>query len=207
VTINEIEVGDPPEAWTAAGFHVDDDGTCRVGSVRIRLVGSSDGRGIRGWSLRGVAGPLKSLDGLPTTVDQREAPRPAEHRNGCLSIDHLVVLTPDNDRTVGSFGEIGLAPRRTRATETDGVPMLQTFFRTGEVIIELVGPAEPAGLDPATFFGLACTVDDLEHTRAVLGEHLGRTKDAVQPGRRIATLRHRDLGLSVATAFMTDEER
>ena len=36
------------------------------------------------------------------------------------------------------------------------------------------------------------------------GEHLGRIKDAVQPGRRIATLRHRDLGLSVAIAFMDD---
>jgi hypothetical protein len=34
---------------------------------------------------------------------------------------------------------------------------------------------------------------------------LGHIKDAVQPGRRIATLRHRDVGMSVATAFMTPE--
>jgi len=36
-----------------------------------------------------------------------------------------------------------------------------------------------------------------------LTDALGRIKDAVQPGRRIATLRHRGLELSVATAFIS----
>ena len=34
-------------------------------------------------------------------------------------------------------------------------------------------------------------------------EHLGKVKDAVQPGRRITTLRHKELDMSVATAFMS----
>jgi hypothetical protein len=49
------------------------------------------------------------------------------------------------------------------------------------------------------------TVDDLDALGALLGEHLGDAKDAVQEGRRIATLRHKELGMSVATAFMTPE--
>ena len=80
---------------------------------------------------------------------------------------------------------------------------MQTFFRAGEVIVELIGPAEASGTDPATFFGLAYTVDDLDGTARLLGEHLGRVKDAVQPGRQIATLRHKEVGMSVATAFMS----
>src|SRR3546814_3100403 len=43
VTIDEILVGDPREAWEAAGFTVDPDGTCRIGTVKVRLVGR-DGR-------------------------------------------------------------------------------------------------------------------------------------------------------------------
>jgi hypothetical protein len=36
----------------------------------------------------------------------------------------------------------------------------------------------------------------------LLGERTGRVKDAVQPGRRITTLRTCDLGTSVRTALM-----
>jgi hypothetical protein len=73
------------------------------------------------------------------------------------------------------------------------------------VIIELVGPAEATDDGPARFFGIACTVRDLDACAALLGDALGQIKDAVQPGRRIATLRHKDLGLRVAIAFMSDE--
>ena len=74
------------------------------------------------------------------------------------------------------------------------------------MILELVGSPEPGAGDPG-FFGLAITVSDLDATAALLGPHLGDPKDAVQEGRRIATLRHRDLGMSVATAFMSPEPR
>jgi hypothetical protein len=44
--------------------------------------------------------------------------------------------------------------------------------------------------------------DDLDATAAVLGERLGAVRDAVQPGRRIATVR-REAGLGTPLAFMT----
>ena len=47
-------------------------------------------------------------------------------------------------------------------------------------------------------------VDDLDTTSALLGEHLGQIKAAVQDGQRIATLRHEALGMSVAVAFMDE---
>jgi hypothetical protein len=71
VAIDEILVGDPPDAWRAAGFSVDDDGTCRIGTVRVRLVGRDGGKRILGWSLRYVPAAALAdgrLDGLPTTA-------------------------------------------------------------------------------------------------------------------------------------------
>jgi hypothetical protein len=209
VTIDEILVGDPPEAWEAAGFTVDDDGTCRIGSVRVRLVGRDGGKRILGWSLRGAPEARLAdgrLDGLPTTSSSADPAEPAAHANGATHIDHVVLLSPDLPRTTAALGTLGIEPRGERETESYGAPMRQVFFRLGEVILELVGGAEPGAGDPG-FFGLAITVADLDATASLLGEHLGTPKDAVQGGRRIATLRHRDLGMSVATALMSPEPR
>jgi hypothetical protein len=207
-TIDEIVVGDPPDAWAAAGFAVDDDGVCRIRTVRVRLVGRDHGKRILGWSLRGIdPSPVVDglLDGLPTTVGTHPPAAPARHPNGALVIDHVVVLTPDVARTVAALEQAGLEARRTRRTDSYGAPMVQTFFRAGEVIVELIGPEEPSGDGPTAFFGLAHTVADLEAAKDLLGDGLGQIKDAVQPGRRLASLRHRDLGLSVATILMSPE--
>ncbi|MEZ5143995.1 MAG: VOC family protein [Acidimicrobiales bacterium] len=203
--LTSITIGDPPEAWASGGFAVDDDGTCRVGRVRLRLAGRDAGKRILGWSFRGLAldDPADGLDGLATSVDHEPPCSPAVHPNGVVQLDHVVVLTPDRRRTMAAFGAAGLEARRSRETDTYGAPMIQTFFRAGEVIIELIGSPEPLGDGPCGFFGLAYTCADLDATVARLGDHLGRVKDAVQPGRRITTLRHKELGMSVATAFMS----
>jgi hypothetical protein len=208
VTIDEIIVGDPPEAWEAAGFHVDDDGVCRIGTVRVRLVGREQGKRILSWSLRDVpAGALDggSLGGLPTTASDAPPAEPGDHEIGATYIDHVVLLSPDLHRTAGAIEALGVPKRGERDTDTYGAPMRQVFFRMGEVIIELIGSPDVAGEGDPGFFGLALTVGDLDGVAARLGDHLGAIKDAVQPGRRIATLRHRDLGMSVATALMTPE--
>ena len=208
-TIDEILVGDPPEAWEAAGYAVDADATCRIGAVRVRLVGRDGGKRILGWSLRdvpaaGLAGDR--LDGLPTTRSTAAPVDPATHPNGASYIDHVVLLSPDLARTTDALAQVGLEPRGERETDTYGAPMRQVFFRLGQVILELIGGPDPGEGDPG-FFGLAVTVEDLDATAELLGDHLGAAKDAVQEGRRIATLRHRELGMSVATAFMSPEPR
>lgn len=200
-TIDEIVVGDEPDSWRAAGFTVDDDGTCRVGAVRISLVGRERGKRILEWSMRAIVDT--SLDGIVTRASERPPCEPATHPNGCIEIDHVVILTPDSGRTTATIEAMGMPLRRVRHTDQYGAPFLQSFFRAGPVILELIGPEEPIGDGEAGFFGLAHTVDDIDATAALLGEHLGAVKEAVQPGRRIATLRHKQLGMSVATAFMS----
>lgn len=209
VTIDEILVGDPRDAWEAAGFTVDADGTCRIGSVRVRLVGRDGGKRILGWSLRGAPEARLAdgrLDSLPTSSSASAPAEPATHANGATHIDHVVLLSPDLPRTTAALATVGIEPRGERETDTYGAPMRQIFFRLGEVILELVGGTEPGEGEPG-FFGLAITVADLDAAASLLGEHLGTPKDAVQQGRRIATLRHRDLGMSVATALMSPEPR
>jgi hypothetical protein len=39
VTVDELEVADPADSWTRAEFSVDSDAVCRIGGVRISLVG------------------------------------------------------------------------------------------------------------------------------------------------------------------------
>jgi Glyoxalase/Bleomycin resistance protein/Dioxygenase superfamily len=208
VTIDEILVGDPPEAWEAAGYTVDVDGSCRIGQVRVRLLGRDGGKRILGWSLRSAPAARLAdgtLDGIPTTASEAAPVEPASHPNGSLYIDHVVLLTPDLARTTEALAAVGLSPRGERDSDTYGAPMRQVFFRLGEVILELIGQIDSSGEGTPGFFGLAITVDDLDAAGRLLGEHLGNAKDAVQEGRRIATLRHRDVGMSVATAFMSPE--
>jgi hypothetical protein len=205
-TLDEIVIGDEPEAWRAAGFSVDDDGVCRIGTVRVRLRGRAEGKRIRSWSVRDPEpGSLAAgtIDGLRSEVSTTAPCAGAEHANGVTHIDHVVLVTPDVARTVSALESVGWDVRRTRETDQYGPPFTQTFFRAGEVLLELIGPAEPSGDGPAAFFGLAHTVADLDATARLLGPLLGAVKEAVQPGRRIATLRHKEIDVSVATAFMT----
>ena len=204
-TINALVIADPPEAWAGAGFTVDDE-TCVVGQVRLQLVGRhGDRKRILSWSLRGVPEGTESIDGLATTTSDEPMPPPVTHPNGAELIDHLVIMSPNVDRTIAALNAVGLDTLRTRDVDPEqyGFAARQTFFRLGEVILELIGPNEPQGDGPAAFFGLAYTVADIDALSELYGEHLGRVKDAVQPGRRITTLRHKELGLSVATAFMS----
>jgi hypothetical protein len=213
----ELVVADDPGPWRDAGFTVADDGTLRLGDVSVRLVGAPDDpdapRGIVRWRVAGLAVDDGDLDGLPTEVveavdETTPAPASEPHPNGVFRLDHVVVLTPDLDRTLAALGAAGLELRRIRDTTSYGSPMRQAFFRLGPTILEVVsgdtGTGIPAAEAPATWFGLAVDVDDLDATRAVLGDGLGDAKEAVQEGRRIATFRHRQLGLSVAVAAMDD---
>lgn len=200
ITVDEILVADPPQAWTAAGFSVSE-GVCRVGDVGIRLVGRDGGTGIIGWSLGGCA--ATDLDGIPTTVSDAVAAAPAEHPNGVTGIDHIVLLSPDLDRTVAALGAIGAQPRRERLGELGGRPIRQIFFRFGAVIVEAVGSPDPAGEGPATLWGITYNVTDIDATAAYFDARTTRIKDAVQPGRRITTVHHQEFGMSVRTAMLS----
>lgn len=204
VTIDELQIADAAEAWRAAGFSVDPDDVCRIGDVRVRLVG--DGSGILGWTLRGLPAEGAAegvIDGVPTLRSDTAPASPAKHANGVTSIDHVVLLSPDLDRAVASLAAVGLQPRRERDAELGGQPMRQIFFRLGPVILEVVGAPGVANDGPSSLWGVTYVVADIDATAAFFSDRALPVKDAVQPGRRITTLRHRDLGMSVRTAMIS----
>jgi hypothetical protein len=202
--IERIEIGASPERWREAGFAVDEDGMCRLGQVAIQLVDDGGRGGIRAWTLSGVdLGGRTEIEGIAAdAVDPSPMAEPVAHANGAGHIDHVVLVTPDLGRTIETLETIGPELRRVRDIGTPESPMQQAFFRLGEVILEVVGPPDRSNQDPARWYGLAIDVADLAQPAALLGGRLGPIKDAVQPGRRIATLHDAPDSLAVAVAFM-----
>ena len=212
VTIDELNLADAPTVWSALGFAVEGD-RCRIGSVELRFAGQredADGRGgLLAWSLREVS--AADLDGLPTRISERPLASPAPtHPNGVVAIDHLVAISPDLDRSVTALQAAGLDLRRVREEPTPAGAPRQAFFRLGHEILELIQEPEDVILRaggterPVHFWGLALLVEDLDRTAALLAPHVGEIRPAVQPGRRIATVR-RSAGLGVPLALISAE--
>jgi hypothetical protein len=205
-TIDELLLADEPERWSALGFTVRD-GCVALGTVRVRLAGAEAGRGIIGWSLRVLAST--ELDGLPTSRSQALPRQPAPaHANGIVAIDHVVAMTPALDRSLEALQAAGLPLRRIREEPTPAGAPRQAFFRLGAEILELVQEPEriverDGGADrPARLWGLALLAADLDRAVRSMAPHVGEARPAVQPGRRIATLR-RSAGLAVPVALMS----
>ena len=189
-SIDALDIADEPAAWSALGFDMAG-GACRVSRVDLRFAGTGPRRGIVGWT-------------LGTEAAGEPAP---EHPNGVVRVDHVVMLSPDLDRTVGELESQGFDLRRRREGPTPGGSTRQAFFRAGEPILEVVQAPEGTSVarDPegdARLWGLAFLVEDMDGAAKSLGDLLARPRDAVQPGRRIATIRP-EAGLGPAVAFMT----
>jgi len=201
-----LDAADDAEAWRAAGFTVDGDAVLLDG-LTLHLAGRADHArgGLTGWRLD----PPSALDGIgATAAPPAEAPAAvaAPHPNAVVAVDHVVVGTPDLDRTTTAFAEAGWAPRRS-ARHPDGTRAMRFFLvptATGKVVIEVIQPEATRDPDaPARLWGLALVVADIDAAASLLGDRLGTPKRAVQPGRRIATLRTDALGIGTAVALMT----
>lgn len=195
VELAGLRIADPVERWRALGFVASSDGM-RLGGIEVEL--GAGGEGIVSWTLRN--GPAGDIDGLVTAVANGEVGASSrDHPNSAVAIDHVVVTTPEFDRTAAALSDAGMALRRVR----DAGTFRQGFRRLGPAILELVEmPAAPAG--PPRFWGLVVIVEDLAALAKRLGTQLGEVRPAVQPGRHIATLA-RSAGLGPNVAFMDQE--
>lgn len=208
-TAAELVVGAAPAAWAAVGFDVaiDDTGVghLQLGGIRLRVDPAQ--QGMTEWVLaRGddaVAGhTVIDIDGLRTSYGEPAAAPAADHPNTVFSIDHVVVNTPDLERTCAAIeSATGAALKRVR----EAGPIRQGFHRLGELIVEVVTHAQvPEG--PASFWGLAFNVRDIDALYERVGDELmSAPKTAVQPGRRIASFRI-GAGLGLPIAVMTLRE-
>ncbi len=174
--LRSLALVDPPAQWEALGFAVTDgvvafDGVClRLGAAAPALEISEVAAG----DLDGV--PLVAADAPPDAAVH-------SHSNGVIGIDHFVLVTPDFDRTAAALDAAGMPFRRIR----DAGGFRQGFRRLGPAILEVV---EALQMPPGTarFWGLTLIASDLDQLAGLLGDRLRAPKDAVQPGRRIATL-------------------
>jgi hypothetical protein len=111
-----------------------------------------------------------------------------------FSVDHVVLLVPDLDSAITRFDRIELMPRLRM--KVGGRPA--AFFRAGPVIEVIESPVRQASI-----YGIALTAEEPLEALALKwkarGLALGNVKDAIQPGRRIMTVRDLDAGLAVMT--------
>jgi hypothetical protein len=199
VEIELLTIGADAAAWSRSGFATDGDAT-RVGTIELHF---ALGEGILGWRL--TSGDAADIDGLPASPPAHKRPPERLHPNGATHIDHVVVLTPDLERTTAALEKRGVECRRVRDAENSDGPLRQGFFRLGEVILEVVThPKVPEG--PARFWGITFAVRDIDACAERLGNLLGSIRDAVQPGRRIATVR-REAQLGLPVALISPEPR
>jgi hypothetical protein len=201
-----LSVAGDADTWRSLGLTVTDEGTIPLVGASIRIVPEhQDGdTGIVGWALSGGAAGAAThldIDGLDTDVVASQTPLYADHQLGASGLDHVVVLTADLERTSGAItAATGCELKRIREVGA----MRQGFHRIGRggLIVELVErPDLPDG--PASFWGVVLIVDDLDAACDLIGaDRISSPKDAVQPGRRIATVRA-DVGLGLPMALMT----
>lgn len=198
-----LSVAGDPDVWRSLGLVVSADGVIPLIGTSLRIVDSAEGTGIVGWALSGIDTALDAtpIDGLATEVVDAGPPIFGQHELGASGLDHVVVMTNDLDRTTGAIAQATTSElKRVRQVGA----MRQGFHRIGRggLIVEVVErPDVEEG--PATFWGLVLNVDDLDVACERIGDgRISPPKDAVQPGRRIATI-DTAVGLGLPVALMT----
>lgn len=183
--LSQIRVAADADSWAAAGFSVAAN-RALVGSVAVEFVEGNGG--IVDWVL--------------TDADLAAESRVSTHANGVTEIDHVVMLTPQLEDTIAALERDGIELRRMREGETGMGTYRQAFFRVGRPILEVVEAADMDGDAKPRFWGITFTTADIDAAAELLGDKLGRVKEAVQPGRRIATVR-KEAGLGLPVALIS----
>lgn len=124
----------------------------------------------------------------------RAAPRASE---GAISLDHVVINTPDAERAAALYGaRLGLDFRLDRTAPQWNARLL--FFRAGAATVEISAPlTREADPGPDRLGGLAWRVDDVAATRARLAAQdfdISEVRVGRKPGTAVCTLRRGVIG-------------
>ena len=193
----QLIIGGPPAPWALTG-------------VSLRTTGDISFAHTANASLIWPADELPSgslsiaFDGVPSgsTIDDITCAEfvdlPQGDASADCSVDHVVVMTNDLDRTCASVGEVtGFPLKRVREVGE----IRQGFHRIGEggVIIEVV---ERADVVTTSLWGFVLATESFDDIVANAEELLTEPKAAVQQGRSISTVKTA-AGLGIALALMT----
>ena len=197
-------------AWKSVGFNVIDIGNgnsiCSVGGVKIYFENDTLNKGIWRIGTKRISGVIDSLKFDDLSVERSFSDNHSvlsDHPNGITGIDHLVVTTPNCNRTTKAFEEMGIAARRVRTFGNIGSETRQTFFWLGNVILELVGSNTKEGEGPPSIWGIAFVSKNIEKTVKFLGDACTPLKPAVQSGRKITTIKTQEFNIHNALAVMS----
>jgi hypothetical protein len=208
--IDWLTVGGAAEPWRGLGLVAagqDEDGCQLVPLFGAGIeIDTTAKPGLRRLVCSGVDPQTTHIDGVPIEVRDDGPPLFANHPLGASHVDHVVIVTGSLSRTCGAIADVTGAPLK-RVREAGEIR--QGFHRvggSGGLIVEVV---ERAGLadDSASLWGFAIVVDDLDRRCRSLGpDVVSAPRDAVQPGRTIATVREQ-AGLGVPLALMSPDQR
>ncbi|MDG1844838.1 MAG: hypothetical protein P8J01_00425 [Acidimicrobiales bacterium] len=197
-------------AWKSVGFNVIDIGNgnsiCSVGGVKIYFENDTLNKGIWRIGTKRISGVIDSLKFDDLSVERSFSDNHSvlsDHPNGITGIDHLVVTTPNCNRTTKAFEETGMAVRKVRTFGKIGSETRQTFFWLGNVILELVGSNTKEDEGPPSIWGIAFVSKNIEETVNFLGDTCTPLKPAIQPGRRITTIKTQEFDIYNALAVMS----
>ena len=206
-TLAELTLAAAPPAWRAAGFDVDDG---RHGLDRRRPAAARWGRTRAGesWAGRCATCARTELDGLPTRRhDQPPSPVPGSiptaPSGSTTWWPSAPTSTAPSPRCAARVWTSAACARVPRRRERSGRRSSGSARRSSRSWSTRPVPRGPRIREaPAGFYGLALATADIDATAGSLGPLLGEVRDAVQPGRRIATVR-REAELGLPVAFMT----
>ncbi len=150
-----------------------------------------------------------SCAGIKTFVLQNGSEHPPITVPNGLALDHLVINTPNPERTIAHYGgRLGLRFALDRTIEDFQTRFL--FFRIGgltlEIIYKLDEPHDAADLD--SIWGLTWKVDDLKAAHRRLKDadvHLSDIRTGRKPGSQVFTVKSHSTG--IPTLFIAHEKR
>ncbi len=136
--------------------------------------------------------PAWRWDGPAPQFPIDRCPPGAGDRADGWDLDHVVLMVPDLAAAITTMEAIGEAPRLRMSVK--GRPT--AFFRVGPILEVIQSPVRQPAL-----FGVALVTEEPLGTVVLRWRNLGRDvtdpRDAIQPGRRIFTVRATAAGLAV----------
>ena len=198
--LTELLLPGAASAWEKIGF------APREGAFQLGEVTCGVGADGPSWAFDQGGDMPDALCGIATaeSAARQAEGDPSEQPNGAFKIDHVVVVSEAPSQTKAALERFGLIGKGARSFGSGDAERSQCFFWSGELLIELVGPAaEKADASPlARIWGVTFVVDDFAPLLALAEGLVAGPRDAIQPGRQIATVATQ-LELGVELAFMS----